>query len=124
MSASGTSLPFDDRAVPDFTVIELAITIVCTRRPGMAIDEIAAEIARWFGKDVRANHVEMPLHRLVARTDVTVDRDRYASTDHCRERAESAARSLVHLFFRDRYFFDVAKLLDVSFVKEDSNHAR
>ena len=123
MSASGTSLPSNDRAVPDFTVIELAITIVCTRRPGMAIEEIAAEIARWFGKDVRANHVEMPLHRLLARTDVTAEGDRYAATDNGRSRAESAAKSLVHLFFRDRYFFDVGKLLDVSFVREDSNDA-
>lgn len=123
MSASGTIVPFDDRAVPDFTVIELAIVIVCTRRPRTATGEIAAEIARWAGKDVRANHVEMPLRRLVARADVTAEGDRYAATDNGRARAESAAKSLVHLIFRDRYFFDVGKLLDVTLVKEDSNDA-
>lgn len=116
-------MPFDDRALPDFTVIELAIVIVCTRRPRMAIGEIAAEIARWVGKDVQANHVEMPLRRLLARADVTAEGDRYAATDNGRARAESAAKSLVHLIFRDRYFFDVGKLLDVTLVKEDSNDA-
>ena len=54
---------------------------------------------------------------------MTAKGDRYAATDNGRARAESAAKSLVHLIFRDRYFFDVGKLLDVTLVKEDSNDA-
>lgn len=113
----------DAWATPDLTVIELAIAIVCTRRPCTATDEIAAEITRWFGSDIKPAHVEVPLRRLVAREDVVVDGDRYSSTDKGRTRAETAAQSLVHLFFRDRYFFDVGKLLDVTLVKEEHRHA-
>ena len=116
-------MPINPRAVPDLSVIELAIAIVCTRKPGSAVDEIAVEIARWFRKDVGPSDVEMPLRRLIARSDVTADGDRYGATENGRARAESAAQALVYLFFRDRYFFDVAKLLEVKFVKEDTSHA-
>lgn len=116
-------MPINPRAVPDLSVIELAIAIVCTRKPGSAVDEIAAEIARWFRKDVGPSDVELPLHRLVARADVIAKGNRYAATENGRVRAESAAQALVYLFFRDRYFFDVAKLLEVKFVREDSSHA-
>jgi hypothetical protein len=114
----------DAWATPDLTVIELAIAIVCTRRPLSTTEEISAEITRWFGNDIRPAHVEVPLRRLVAREDVVIDGDRFASTDKGRSRAETAAQSLVHLFFRDRYFFDVGKLLDVTLVKEDNRHAQ
>jgi hypothetical protein len=113
----------DRSPVPDLTVIELAIVIVCTRRPRSGTDEIASEISRWFDRPVTASHVELPLHRLIARGEVTSDGDRFGSTDLGRNRAEDAARSLVRLIFRDRYFFDVGKLLDVTLVKEDANHA-
>jgi hypothetical protein len=109
--------------VPDLTVLELAIAIVCTRRPRSETDEIASEISRWFDRPVTASHVELPLHRLIARGEVTSDDDRFGSTDLGANRAEDAAHSLVRLIFRDRYFFDVGKLLDVTLVKEDANHA-
>ena len=68
--------------------------------------------------------IEVPLRRLVAREGIISDGDRFAATDAGRTRAEKAAQSLVHLFFRDRYFFDVGKLLDVTPVKEDNRHAQ
>lgn len=123
MSAKGAKLLGDRGGVPDMTVLELAITIVCTRRARSGSDEIAAEIARWFGREVRGSHIEMPLHRLLGRSEVAFESDRYAATEMGRARAESAANSLVHLFFRDRYFFDVGKLLEVTLVTEDGHHA-
>ena len=105
----------------DMTVLELAISVVCTRRPLSPVEDIAAEVSRWFSSEVRPAHIEMPLHRLVARADVAADGHRYQTTETGRERAETMARSLVHLVFRDRYFFDVGKLLDVTLVKEDGH---
>ena len=123
MSSNKAMMFLDRGGVPDMTVLELAITIVCTRRTRSGIDEIAAEIARWFGREVRGSHIEMPLHRLLGRSEVAFESDRYAATEMGRARAESAANSLVHLFFRDRYFFDVGKLLEVTLVTEDGHHA-
>lgn len=124
MSATGTLIPIDARApVPDLTILELGIAIVCTRRPTFTIEQIAAEIARWFGKDVTAAHVELPLKRLIARGEVADNGGSFGATETGHSRAEEAARALVRLIFRDRYFFDVGKLLDVILVKEDDNHA-
>ena len=124
MSATGKLIPFDARApVPDLTILELGIAIVCTRRPTLGVDQIAAEIARWFRNDIASRHVELPLKRLIARGDVASVGGGFAATETGRVRAEEAARGLVHLIFRDRYFFDVGKLLDVTFVREDGNHA-
>jgi hypothetical protein len=121
---TGSLTNIDTRApVPDLTILELGITIVCTRRPTPAVDQIAAEIGRWFGKEITASHVEMPLKRLIARGDVIDNRGCFGASETGRTRAENAARGVVHLVFRDRYFFDVGKLLEVTFVKEDGKHA-
>lgn len=126
MSTAGTSPPNDtpnDHGLqwPDLTVLELAIAVVCTRKPRSARDDIAAEVGRWFGKGVAPMHLEMPVHRMLARAELVACGDRYAATDLGRTRAESAARSLVYLFFRDRYFFDVSKLLEITFREDGSN---
>ncbi|MBA3895929.1 MAG: hypothetical protein H0X36_02065 [Sphingomonadaceae bacterium] len=124
MSATATLISQGARApVPDLTILELGIAIVCTRRPTSTIEQIAAEIARWFGKDVTATHVEMPLKRLIARGEVADNRGSFGATETGHSRAEESARALVRLVFRDRYFFDVGKLLDVTLVKEDGDHA-
>ena len=103
--------------------MELGIAIVCTRQPTSTVQQIAAEIARWFRRSVTAAHVELPLQRLIARGDVVATGQGFGATQSGQTRAEDAARALVRLFFRDRYFFDVAKLLEVRLVKEDGNHA-
>ena len=124
MSTDTTRDPKGDRApVPDLTIMELGIAIVCTRAPTSAVDQVAAEIARWFGRPVTAAHVELPLQRLIARGDVVANASGFGATPSGQGRAEDAARALVRLFFRDRYFFDVAKLLEIRLVREDGNHA-
>lgn len=120
MSATGNITTFDTEApIPDLSVVELAIVIVTTRQPGIKLGALAQELGRWFGNDVAVAHVELPLRRLVTRECVTEQLGNYTATEEARVRAERAAKGLVHLFFRDRYFFDVSKLLEISFVRED-----
>lgn len=120
----GKLIPMDARApVPDLSIIELGIAIVCSRRRDATAKFIADEIARWFGKDIGPAQIELPLKRLIARGDVIETRKCFATCEEGRVRAETAARGLVHLIFRDRYFFDVGKLLDVTLVKEDGKDA-
>jgi hypothetical protein len=111
---------FDSFApVADFSVLELAIVIVFTRQPGIDVPAVAAEIKRWFKTDVAASDLAMPLRRLVHREWLTTDGISLHATEQASEKAEIAGRGLVHLIFRDRYFFDVGKLLDVTITKED-----
>lgn len=107
-------------AVPDFTILELGITIACTRKPAPDHQQIADSIAEWFHHDISGANIELPLQRLLARGDMAQDDGHFCSTDTGRVRAEEAAQALVRLIFRDRFFFDVGKLLDVILVKEDS----
>ena len=102
----------------DLTVLELAIAIVCTRKPGAALETLAEEVGRRFGSELTPLQLELPVQRMIARADLVADARRYAASDLGRVRAEAAARSLVHLFFRDRYFFDVRRLLEVAFNEE------
>lgn len=121
---TGSVISIDTRApVPDLTILELGITIVCTRRPSSAPGQIATEIGRWFGKEITASHVELPLKRLIARGDVIDVCGCFGASETGRIRAEEAARGVVRLVFRDRYFFDVGKLLEVTLVQEDGKHA-
>lgn len=120
MSVAGTVTPIEQAAsAPDLSVIEVAIAVVCTRTPNAAFDEISAEVGRWFGKELKPQQIERPLQRLVTRGDVVSDGLRFAATPLGSSRAESAARSLVHLLFRERYYFDVGKLLDLALEKEE-----
>ena len=62
--------------------------------------------------------------RLLHREWLTSDGPAFHATEHARVKAEFAARGLVHFLFRDRFFFDVGKLLDVTIVREDPFHDR
>lgn len=119
MSAASVTA-FDSIApVPDFSVLELAIIIVFSRRPGIDVAGAAAEIGRWFKTEIVASDLSRSLSRLIHREWLTTDGISLHATEGAREKAESAGRGLVHLVFRDRFFFDVGKLLDVTIIKED-----
>lgn len=110
--------------VPEFSVLELAVVICIARRPGISPGEIAAEIARWFNAAVADHDLAGPLRRLLHREWLTSDGPAFHATEDARVKAEFAARGLVHFLFRDRFFFDVGKLLDVTIVREDPFHDR
>jgi hypothetical protein len=110
--------------VPDFSVLELAIVIVFARSPGISLAGVGVEIARWFKTDVSECDLAQPVGRLMRREWLTTDGKTLHATEEARAKAELAARGIVQLMFRDRYFFDVGKLLEVTIIKEDSPHAR
>ncbi len=107
--------------VPDLTVLELAIVICFVRRPGCDVVSVGDEIGRWFKTSIVESDLSSSLRRLVHREFLTTDGKAMHATEEARERAEFAARGIVHLTFRDKYFFDVGKLLDVS-IREDNGH--
>lgn len=109
--------------LPDISVLELAVLIVFARRPSIEVAGAAAEIGRWFKVDVSPGDLAHPVRRLEHRAWLTADGSSFRASEEVRERAESAARGLIHLVFRDRFFFDVAKLLDVTIIREDRANA-
>lgn len=116
-------LPIDALSpVPEITILEIAVLIVFARRPGMDLGGVASEITRWFHVDVAAADVAHPVRRLQHRTLLEGEGATLRATEHARAKAEAAARGIVHLTFRDKYFFDVGKLLDVT-IREDKGHA-
>ena len=110
--------------VPEFSVLELAIVICFARRPGSDLGSVVAEIGRWFNASLVENDLAGPLRRLVHREWLLSDGPSFRASEDARLKAEFAARGLVHFLFRDRYFFDVGKLLDVTIVREDPIHDR
>jgi len=108
--------------VPDISVLELAVVICCARRPGVDGARLAKTIGRWFGIKLAENDLKTSLRRLSHRDWLKSDGTGLHVGEEAREKAEFAAHGLVQLLFRDRYFFDVGKLLDVSIVKEDQSH--
>ena len=121
MSASVT--PIDALCpVPDVSVLEMAVLIVFVRRPGIDMSSLVAEISHWFRSDLRECDVTNPLRRLQHKEWLVDDGAVLRATEGARQKAEFAAKGIVHLAFRDRFFFDVGKLLDVSIVKEDRTH--
>ena len=105
--------------VPEFSVLELAVVICLARRPGSDLGSVAAEIGHWFDASVTQSDLAGPLRRLVHREWLLCDGPSFRAAEDARVKAEFAARGLVHFLFRDRYFFDVGKLLDVTIVRED-----
>ena len=105
--------------VPEVSVLELAVTIVCARRPGIEPPGIVLELARWFHVDLAESDLSGSIRRLQHKAWLIGEGCGMRATEEARERAEFAARGVVHLVFRDRFFFDVGKLLDVSIVRED-----
>ncbi len=122
MGASTVTPFYAFAPVPDLTVLELAIVICFVRRPGCDVASVGDEIGRWFKTSIVESDLSNSLRRLVHREFLTTDGKSLFATEEAREKAESAARGIVHLTFRDRYFFDVGKLLDVS-IREDKGHA-
>jgi len=108
--------------VPDISVLELAVVICCVRRPGVDGARLAKTIGRWFGVKLAENDLKMSLRRLSHRDWLKTEGTGLHVGEEARQKAEFAAHGLVQLLFRDRYFFDVGKLLDVSIVKEDQSH--
>lgn len=124
MNVTGTQTVIDGLHVdPHLTVLELAIVIVATRRPQASCAQMAEEIERWFRIAVTPQDVELPLHRMISRDCMRVEERGFEPTESGRFQAEQTARALIRLVFRDRFFFDVGKLLDVIIVKEDTGHA-
>ncbi len=109
--------------IPEISVLELAVVICLVRRPGIEPAGVVAEIGRWFNASLVESDLAGPLRRLVHREWLTSD-GAFRATEDARLKAEFAARGLVHFLFRDRYFFDVGKLLDVTIVREDPIHDR
>lgn len=113
-------MPFDAHApIPDLSVIELAMVICCVRKPGIDLACVAANIGRWFEASVVEDDLLMPLRRLEHRAWLISDGSALHPGQEAQKQAEFAARGIVRLLFRDRYFFDVAKLLRVKLVRED-----
>ena len=110
--------------VPELSVLELAVVICFARRPGSDLASVVAEIGRWFDASLVESDLAGPLRRLVHREWLLSEGDAFRATEDARVKAEFAARGLVHFVFRDRFFFDVGKLLDVTIVREDSIHDR
>ena len=108
--------------VPEFSVLELAVVICFARRPGSDLASVVAEIDRWFNASLVESDLAGPLRRLVHREWLMSDGTAFRATEDARVKAEFAARGLVHFLFRDRFFFDVGKLLDVTIVREDPFH--
>jgi hypothetical protein len=105
--------------IPEFSVVELAIFICFARDPGIDVAGVVEEIGRWFKTSIVESDVAAPLRRLLHREWLTTDGIALHATDEARKKAEFAAKGLVQLIYRDRYFFDVGKLLDVTIVSED-----
>ena len=105
--------------IPEISVLELAVVICLVRRPGIDPAGVVAEIGRWFNASLIESDLAGPLRRLVHREWLVSDGAAFRATEDARVKAEFAARGLVHFVFRDRYFFDVGKLLDVTIVRED-----
>ena len=125
MGAAKNVTAFDAHTpLPEFSVIELAVVICIARRPGIAPGDVAAEIARWFNAGVAEGDLAAPLRRLLHREWLTRDGPVFHASEDARAKAEFAARGLVHFLFRDRFFFDVGKLLDVTIVREDPHAER
>jgi hypothetical protein len=111
---------FDARApVPDLSVLELAVIICVVRKPAHGAGAIAANLARRFNVPLEASDLVSPLRRLERRGWLIGNDPKFEVSEEARNRAEFAARGIVQLLFRDRYFFDVGKLLDVTLVSED-----
>ena len=110
--------------VPELSVLELAVVICLVRRPGIEPAGVVAEIGRWFNASLVESDLAGPLRRLVHREWLMSDGTAFRATEDARVKAEFAARGLVHFLFRDRFFFDVGKLLDVTIVREDLLHDR
>jgi hypothetical protein len=105
--------------VPDVTVLELGVIICCARRPGSEVASIAAELGRWFNTNLAESDLSAAIRRLVHREWLRPEGPSLHAAEDARAKAEFAARGIVRLAFRDRYFFDVGKLLDVAIVRED-----
>ena len=105
--------------IPEISVLELAVVICLVRRPGIDSAGVVAEIGRWFNASLVESDLAGPLRRLVHREWLTSDGTAFRATEDARLKAEFAARGLVHFLFRDRFFFDVGKLLDVTIVREE-----
>jgi hypothetical protein len=113
-------MSFDaDQPIPDLSVVELAIVICCIRKPGIDLASVALNIGRWFGTSVVESDLLVPLRRLEHRAWLTSDGSLLHPGQEAQKQAEFAARGIVRLLFRDRYFFDVARLLSVKLVRED-----
>jgi hypothetical protein len=124
MGASSVTA-FDALApVPDISVLELAVVICFARRPGSDLAGAASEIGRWFNASLTQSDLAGPLRRLLHREWLLGDGPSFRASEDARVKAEFAARGLVHFLFRDRFFFDVGKLLDVTIVREDPCHDR
>lgn len=121
---SGASImKFDSVSpIPDLSALEFAVAICCARRPGIDAAGVAAEIGRWFNVSIVDSDLSAALRRLVHREWVSLDAGALCAVGMSCEKAELAARGIIHLMFRDRYFFDVGKLLDVAIVREDHTH--
>ena len=119
MSAT-TVTAFDAFApVPEMSVLELAVVICFARQPGIDVAGVVVEIGRWFKTSVVESDLSAALRRLIHREWLTTDGVALHATDEAREKAEFAAKGIVGLIYRDKYFFDVGKLLDVTLVRED-----
>jgi hypothetical protein len=117
---SATVTPIDANApIPDLSAIELSVIICLARQPGIAVASVAAEIGRWFKTEVIDSDLSTALRRLIRREWLTTDGIALHATDEAIRKAEFAAKGIVGLIYRDKYFFDVGKLLDVTLVRED-----
>ncbi|UVO53790.1 hypothetical protein [Sphingomonas sp. SUN039] len=105
--------------IPEISVVELAVVICFTRRPGSDVASVVAEIGRWFNISLVESDISNALRRLIHREWLTTDGIALHATEAARDKAELAARGIVQLIYRDRYFFDVGKLLDVTLIRED-----
>ena len=105
--------------IPEISVLELAVVICLVRRPGTDPAGVVAEIGRWFNASLVESDLAGPLRRLVHRKWLVSDGPSFRATEDARLKAEFAGRGLVHFLFRDRFFFDVGKLLDVTIVREE-----
>ncbi|MBX9777783.1 MAG: hypothetical protein K2Y71_25680 [Xanthobacteraceae bacterium] len=123
MSAT-TVTAFDAFApVPEMSVLELAVLLCFARKPGSTIADVAEEIGHWFKASVVESDLSATVRRLVHREWVTTDGITLHATDEALQKAEFAAKGLVKLIYRDRYFFNVGKLLDVTILREDQSNA-
>jgi hypothetical protein len=121
---TGASITAFDANMPvqDMTVLELGVIICCVRRPGCEPGSIAAELGRWFNTSLAEGDLAPAIRRLTHREWLRPEGSALHAAQDARAKAEFAARGIVRLVFRDRYFFDVGKLLDVVIVTEDQSH--
>ncbi|MFM2099272.1 MAG: hypothetical protein RLZZ366_811 [Pseudomonadota bacterium] len=118
--SEATIVAFDAMTpVPDMSVLELGVIICCVRQPGSDLASIAVELGRWFNTSLVESDLAAAIRRLTHREWLRPEGPALHAVEDAREKAEFAARGIVRLAFRDRYFFDVGKLLDVAIVRED-----